>query len=254
MHAYATLRETRCFQGSQTAIANSCGFCQGGCVVRPTARQRERHARLVAFDAAYWEKGLFLAGLDEAGAGPWAGPVTAACVVLDGTKEDQLIGVYDSKAILEGRRLYWAENIEALALAFAVVHVEPDEIDRINIRQAGILAMERAFEAVFASHPVDQLVVDARHLPSVSLPQESLVKGDQTSLSIAAASILAKVARDARMEAEDARYPGYGFARHKGYGTALHLAQLEALGPCPIHRKSFAPVRKFTQSDPFCSR
>ncbi len=184
-----------------------------------------------------------VAGLDEAGAGPLAGPVTAACVVLDPARVDELVGVDDSKALREAERERLAARIRAAARAFAVAEASVEEIDHLNIREAGLLAMRRALEAASAAAPdVGHLLVDAREVPGTALPQTSLIKGDARSLSIAAASILAKVARDAVMTAAAAAHPGYGFERHKGYGTAEHVAALRSLGVTPLHRRTFAPV------------
>ena len=170
---------------------------------------------------------------------PLAGPVAAAAVVFaPGTR---IPGVDDSKKLDAGERERLAPLIRTHAVAWAVAFVEPEEIDRLNIYWAGIAAMRRALEGLGAAP--QHLLIDGRKLREVTIPQESIVKGDEKSLSIAAASILAKTARDARMRELDAQYPGYGFARHKGYPVKAHVAALERLGPCAVHRRSFAPVR-----------
>lgn len=190
-----------------------------------------------------WATGATVAGLDEAGAGPLAGPVTAACVVLNPDTVDELVGVYDSKALSPARRTALAERVKTYALAWSVENGTVAEIEAINIRQAGLLAMRRALEAVTATLEVHHLLVDARTVPGTDIEQTSIIRGDAKSLSIAAASILAKVDRDAQMEALDATFPGYGFAQHRGYGTKQHLDALKTLGPCPAHRPSFEPIR-----------
>lgn len=195
------------------------------------------------FERVYWRAGLVrIAGVDEAGAGPLAGPVMAAAVVF--SPEDSVVvelGIDDSKKLTEAARAALAPLIRARAVAFAIAECSPAEIDRHNIRQACLIAMRRAVEVL--SPAADALVIDYRRLPDLALPQTAITRGDALSLSIGAASILAKTTRDAFMEAADARYPGYGFARHKGYGTPEHLEALARLGPCPLHRRSYAPVR-----------
>lgn len=214
---------------------------------RVSARQVKLLARqetLLAHERRLWAEGAaLLAGLDEAGAGPLAGPVTAACVVLDPAQLERLLGVDDSKKLSPERRAALAAAIRGTAKAWAVAEASVEEIDRLNIRQAGLLAMKRALDEVTAQlGPVDHLLVDARQVPGTAVPQLELIKGDAQSLSIAAASILAKVARDEVMVAAGAEYPAFGFERHKGYGTADHLAALAAHGLTPLHRRSFAPV------------
>jgi ribonuclease HII len=196
-----------------------------------------------------WAEGYcFVAGLDEAGRGAWAGPVVAAAVVLPSNQPglaQQLYGVRDSKVLAAARREDLLEVIVGSALSWAIGAVPPEEIDRLGIVPATRLAMTQALEALAPS--VDYLLIDYLPLPGISLPQKYLPKGDARVLSIAAASILAKVHRDRMMAGLDARYPGYGFAQHKGYGTARHRAALAALGPSPIHRLSFAPLRSLAQ-------
>lgn len=181
-----------------------------------------------------WAAGVRrVAGVDEAGMGPLAGPVVAAAVVFP--EEVGLRGVDDSKKLTEAARLRLAETIKQRARAWAVVAVEPAEIDRLNIYQAGLEAMRRALAGVAAEH----VLVDGRQIPGLELPQERIVRGDATCHAIAAASILAKTERDALMRDYDAAFPGYGFSDHKGYPTASHRAAIKKLGPCPIHRRSF---------------
>jgi ribonuclease HII len=223
----------------------------GACISHGVPKVREkraqvaaRHRELLEIESALWLHGLNVAGLDEAGAGPLAGPVVAACVVLDRSAVDDLRGVDDSKACTEARRNELAAAIREKATAAAIAEASVEEIDRLNIRQAGRLAMQRALEAVAGELRVDHLLVDARTVPGVHLPQSSIVKGDSRSLSIAAASILAKVARDALMVEAASSFPGFGFDRHKGYGTKEHLLAIERLGLTPLHRRSFAPVRQ----------
>jgi len=217
--------------------------------VAPNPKTVAAHEALLEHERVLWGQGLsMVAGLDEAGAGPWAGPVTAGCVVLDPTKTDALLGVNDSKKLNEEKRETYAELIEANVLGFAVASATVEEIDKHNIRIAGLLAMRRAYEAVVDQLGVaDHLLIDARSLPELRRPQTNLIKGDSLSLSIAAASILAKVCRDRVMVDADREYPGYGFGGHKGYGTPVHAEALERLGPTPLHRRSFAPVRAIVE-------
>lgn len=186
---------------------------------------------------------LLVAGLDEVGRGCLAGPVLAAAVILPdyAAIEADLAGVRDSKQLAAARREQLAVVIRQRALAWAVGSADVAAIDRHNILQATRLAMQAALRQLNPAPTA--LLLDAIRLPAVPLPQTPLIKGDQRSLSIAAASILAKVARDALMRQLDQQHPGYGFAQHKGYGTPQHLAALQALGPCAAHRRSFAPVR-----------
>lgn len=186
--------------------------------------------------------GLPIAGIDEAGRGPWAGPVVAAAVILDMVRPVPA-GINDSKKLTESQRERLFAEIAACAVSFGIGVSSPEEIDEINIRQATLTAMGRAFEALKLSGPPPvAALVDGNDPPAFSVPTRALVDGDALSLSIAAASILAKVTRDRMMTALDAEHPGYGFARHKGYGTAQHAEALLRLGPCAVHRMSFAPV------------
>lgn len=181
---------------------------------------------------------FLIAGVDEVGRGPLAGPVLAAAVILD--PAHPIAGLADSKALSAARRERLAEDIRAHALAWALGRAEAAEIDRINILQATLLAMQRAV-AQLRIQPV-QVLVDGNRCPVLNYPCTAIVKGDATVPAISAASILAKVARDAELCALDQRYPEYGFAQHKGYPTAAHRAALQRFGPCTEHRRSFAPV------------
>ncbi len=199
----------------------------------------QRLRRLLAFEAKLWDQGVDrIAGVDEAGVGPLAGPVVAAAVILP--KFLRPAGLDDSKKLDEASRDRLAAEVKAGAVAWAVGQASVEEIDGLNVYQAGLLAMQRAVEGLGVAP--QYLLVDARRVPGTRLPQQGIIKGDAKSLSIAAASVLAKTTRDALMQEADARWPGYGFARHKGYGAPEHLAALKRLGPCPIHRRSFAPV------------
>jgi ribonuclease HII len=181
---------------------------------------------------------FLIAGVDEVGRGPLAGPVLAAAVILD--PAHPIAGLADSKALSAARRERLAEDIRAHALAWALGRAEAAEIDRINILQATLLAMQRAV-AQLRIQPV-QVLVDGNRCPVLNYPCTAIVKGDATVPAISAASILAKVARDAELRDLDQRYPEYGFAQHKGYPTAAHRAALQRFGPCTEHRRSFAPV------------
>ena len=182
-----------------------------------------------------------LAGVDEVGRGPLAGAVVAAAVILDPCRP--IDGINDSKVLSETRRIELDALIRERALAFAVAEASPAEIDAINIYHASHLAMRRAIDALEIA--AEYLLVDGNRLPGHPCPGQAVVKGDARHPAIGAASILAKVARDAQMVALHERYPDYGFARHKGYSTPEHLAALARLGPLPdYHRRSFAPVKK----------
>lgn len=180
-----------------------------------------------------------LAGVDEAGRGPLAGDVVAAAVILDPARP--IPGLRDSKKLPEGRRRELAEAIVENATGWSVARASVAEIDRLNILQASLLAMRRA---VLALQPApDYVLVDGNRLPRWDFASQPVVRGDDRVAAIAAASILAKVRRDAEMAALEGVYPGYGFARHKGYPTAAHLAALRRLGVSPAHRRSFGPVK-----------
>lgn len=203
---------------------------------RRRRRAAARLRRLLRRELELWSEGRTrIAGVDEAGVGPLAGPVVAAAVVFPPGKG--LLGVDDSKRLSTKRRGELAQEIRHSALCHCVWHVDPTEIDQVNIYQARLRAMRQAIAGL--SIRPDFLLVDGRDLPGVDLPQEALIKGDSRCHAIAAASILAKTARDALMERYDAQYPGYGFAAHKGYATATHREAIRRLGPSPIHRRSF---------------
>ena len=182
----------------------------------------------------------YTAGVDEAGCGPLAGPVIAAAVILD--PANAILGLTDSKKLSEKRREALVPIIKQQALAWAIARAEVHEIDELNILQARLLAMQRAVEAL-AVKPTLALI-DGNFCPQLSCASQAIVGGDMTEPAISAASILAKVARDQEMLAMEVLYPGYGFAKHKGYPTKVHMMALQTLGVSPIHRRSFAPVRK----------
>lgn len=202
-------------------------------------------APALGFEFRFRDEGYaFVAGLDEAGRGAWAGPVAAGAVILPLDRPDLLIaleGVRDSKLCTPHQRTRLDQAVRDVAAGVGVGMATVEEIDAVGIAPATRLAMRRALDAL----PVipQALLIDYVRLREVALPQRSLTKGEWQSLTIAAASIVAKVARDRLMIALDEEHPGYGLARHKGYGTAQHQAALDALGPCPLHRRSFAPIR-----------
>ncbi len=186
----------------------------------------------------------FIAGIDEAGRGPLAGPVVAACCILP--KDAVILYLNDSKKVTALRREAMLPEIKEKAIAYGIGIVDEKRIDEINILQADYeamrIALQKTNEMLQAKGLADApglLLNDAVTIPGVDIPQESIIKGDAKSVSIAAASILAKVTRDHLMEEYDALYPEYGFARNKGYGTKEHIEALKRLGPCPIHRHSF---------------
>ncbi len=181
----------------------------------------------------------YVAGVDEVGRGCLAGPVYAAAVILP--QDDPIPGLRDSKKLSAAQRERFYAQILDQALAVRVASVSVKEIDRINIFHAAMAAMVQAVEALFPR--AQCLLVDGKFPLAIALPQQALVKGDDRSASIAAASIVAKVERDRYMSQQDALYPEYGFAQHKGYGTRFHLEALERYGPTPLHRHSFAPVQ-----------
>ena len=185
-----------------------------------------------------WHPPGLVAGVDEAGRGPLAGPVVAAAVILD--ERAPIAGLNDSKKLTAARREKLYDEIRAKALCCSIAIASVEEVDRLNILQATMLAMQRAVEGLRLK-PVCVLV-DGNRLPRLEVPAEAIVKGDALVASISAASILAKVHRDRWCEEIDRLYPQYGFAAHKGYGTALHLSALQAHGACPEHRRSFSPV------------
>jgi ribonuclease HII len=188
--------------------------------------------------AARW-----IAGVDESGRGPLAGPVVAAAVILDPRRPVE--GARDSKQLSAGQREELAGRIRERAVAWAVASASVEEIDRLNILQASLLAMRRAVEAL--DPPPGLALIDGNRLPALAMPARAIVGGDASEPSISCASILAKTHRDAIMRELDARFPGYGFALHFGYPTPAHRERLAALGPCLEHRRSFAPVRALLQ-------
>ena len=213
-------------------------------VARRRAENRsegQRLRKLLQFENALWDAGLLhVAGVDEAGMSPLAGPVAAAAVIF--APGSRIPGVDDSKKLDAATREKLAVEIKGRAVAWSVAFAQVDEIDRINIYWAGLLAMRRAVEGL--SVAPQHILLDARRLRELEAPQQAIVKGDSKSLTIAAASILAKTARDALMCKLDAEYPGYGFSKHKGYPVREHRAALARLGASPVHRRSFTPVRE----------
>lgn len=196
------------------------------------------------YESAKWQQGYkYVAGIDEAGRGPLAGPVSAAAVILPEAFSHDLLN--DSKKLGEKRREALYEELTQRAdIRWAISHGEVDEIDSLNILKSTHSAMLRAAEGL--DPRPDFCLIDGLDVPGFALPSEGIVKGDSKSFSIAAASILAKVSRDRLMLKYAALYPEYGFERHKGYGTKQHLEALRKHGPCPIHRKSFAPVAQLS--------
>lgn len=182
------------------------------------------------------------AGVDEAGRGPLAGPVVAAAVI-PGNKLD-LKGIRDSKRLSEKKREQWYEDITQRARSWAVSIVGVEDIDEMNILRASLEAMRRAVNDL--GFIPEMVVVDGHMTPSLDLPMQAIVGGDDIIPAISAASVLAKVTRDRLMRELDLQYPQYGFAKHKGYPTARHLEALQEHGPCPAHRRSFAPVRQLS--------
>lgn len=177
-----------------------------------------------------------IAGTDEAGRGPLAGPVSAAVVIMPLERDKLIDGINDSKKISEKKREELFEKIKETAIAWSVVMIDAETIDSINILEATKLAMRRAYDGLEVKP--DLILADAI-LPGFPCETRSIIKGDATSYNIAAASILAKVTRDRYMADLDQRYPGYGFVKHKGYGTQVHTDAIRTLGPCPEHRRSF---------------
>ena len=215
---------------------------------RKNRAEGQRLHNLLRFEIDLWEQGFhYVAGVDEAGMAPLAGPVVAGAVILP--KNYKLKKLNDSKQILDGEvRDELARQIKTDALVWSVGIAEVEEIDTINIYHAGLLAMSRAVEGL--NQPPDFILVDARRIPHCLTPQRGIIKGDTLSASIAAASIIAKTTRDAIMIELDSRLPGYNFATHKGYPTPEHCRCLKELGATPIHRRSFARVREALGLDP----
>ena len=210
---------------------------------RVPARGRNAMQALLA-DAGVAEQGVDVAGVDEVGRGPLAGPVLAGAVVLDPARP--IVGLKDSKALPAAVRETLAATIRERAAAWALGRAEVAEIDRINILQASLAAMRRAVEALAVA--VRVAYVDGNIAPPLRCATVAVVGGDAKVPAISAASILAKVARDAEMVAAAADYPQYGFECHKGYATARHLAALRQFGPTPLHRRSFAPVAELARA------
>jgi ribonuclease HII len=204
------------------------------------AKLLHNHEKKIRFDQSFQQQPKALvAGIDEAGRGPLAGPVVTAAVILP---EDctALIGLDDSKKLSKAKRDHFAGLIREVAVSYAVHIQSPDEIDRCNIYQATKLSMIES--ALQLTPPPAMVLADAMNL-DLPMPCESIIKGDAKSLAIAAASILAKTTRDALMDAYAKEFPVYGFDKHAGYGTPEHLEALRTFGPCPIHRKTFEPVK-----------
>ncbi|MGZ8187748.1 MAG: ribonuclease HII [Methylosarcina sp.] len=186
-----------------------------------------------------------IAGVDEAGRGPLAGPVVAAAVILDPTRP--IAGLADSKLISEKKRLALFKAIQERALAWSVAESNIEEIDRLNILQATLLAMQRAINHLRVVP--EYALIDGNVLPALSMPAQAIVQGDRTVPEISAASIIAKVYRDQIMCNYGKMYPGFSFHIHKGYGTKQHLAEIERFGPVAVHRKSFKPIKDQLQKD-----
>ena len=205
-----------------------------------TQRERERLDAMYVYERAAIAAGhAIVAGVDEAGRGPLAGPVAVAAVILP--QECYLPHLNDSKKLSHAVREELFAQIIEQAISYHVALMDADMIDRMNILQATRTGM---YEAIAALTPApDKVLIDAVELPKLSMPSQSIIKGDAKSVSIAAASILAKVTRDHLMESYDIQYPHYGFAKHKGYGTREHIDAIRKYGICPIHRKSFDPIR-----------
>jgi ribonuclease HII len=184
-----------------------------------------------------------VAGVDEVGRGPLCGAVVTAAVILDPARP--ILGLKDSKKLTAARREQLFDEICEKSLAWCIARAEVEEIDQLNILHATMLAMQRAVAGLSVTPRL--ALIDGNRCPQLDVPSESVVKGDTKVPAIAAASILAKVSRDREMQALDLRYPGYGIVGHKGYPTPVHLAALQLLGPTPIHRRSFAPVRKLLE-------
>lgn len=213
---------------------------------------REKLRELKVIEESLYEKGaVSIAGVDEVGRGPLAGPVVAACVIFP--RDIDILGINDSKKLSEKKRMALAPEIKEKALAFGLGMAGEKVIDEINILEATkgamAIAVKKAGEKLKQEYSLDisEVLVDGNALPSIPYRQQAVVKGDSKSISIAAASILAKVTRDAMMVQYEEEYPGYDFAANKGYGTKKHYAGLEKLGMCPIHRRSF--LKKFVAAE-----
>lgn len=214
--------------------------------VEAARRELDRLEVLLRFESELWAEGVqFVAGVDEAGVGPLAGPVVAAAVIF--RPGAAIRGIDDSKKLTSAKREALAREILQRATSTGIGIASPEEIDSMNIYAAGLLAMRRAVESL--SPAANHLLVDARTIPGISLPQTPIIKGDQRSYSIAAASIIAKTTRDDILRRLDLTYPGYGFAQHKGYPTPSHQAAIRQLGLTPCHRKTFS-VANLESSQP----
>jgi ribonuclease HII len=199
-------------------------------------KEIERLQRMTEYERKCYDDGYKLvAGLDEAGRGPLAGPVVAAAVILD--KDVLIPGVNDSKKLSEAKREYLYQQIMDKALSVGIGIIDHETIDKVNILNATYLAMQAALGKL--TYKADMLLLDAVKLKDIEIPQISIIKGDSLSLSIAAASIIAKVTRDRIISEYDEIYPGYNFSKHKGYGTKQHIESIKKLGFLPIHRKTF---------------
>ncbi len=190
-------------------------------------------------EASLCQQGIPYCGVDEAGAGPLCGDVMAAAVILD--PENPIEGLNDSKKLTEKKREKLFDEIREKALDYCIARATVEEIDQLNILNARMLAMSRAIDGL--KLPCQHALVDGNKAPQTTLDVTTIIKGDSLVTAISAASVLAKVQRDREMLELDKQYPGYGFAKHKGYGTAAHMEALQALGPCEIHRRSYAPVK-----------
>ena len=202
---------------------------------RQTIPEEERLIQITQYERKYWDMGEYVAGMDEVGRGPLAGPVTTACVIMP--SEPLIHGVNDSKKLSEKKRETLSPLIMQTAVAYRIEFVPPDVIDEINIAEATKLCFKRAFEGI--GKECRYVLVDYVSGLEINAEQLPLVHGDALSYSIGAASIIAKVARDAYMDEMHKLYPMYNFAKNKGYGTAEHIKALREYGPCPIHRRSF---------------
>jgi ribonuclease HII len=239
--------EGRALDAATEASLEADGRPGAKAILAAVARRRfenrsegQRLRKLLRYEVALWSAGVqHVAGVDEVGMSPLAGPVAAAAVIF--APGSRIPGVDDSKKLDAAARERLADEIKATAVAWSVAFAEVEEIDSINIYWASRLAMRRAIAGLGC--PAEHVLVDGRRLKGLELPQQGIIKGDAKSLTIAAASILAKTTRDALMCTLDAAYPGYGFARHKGYPVPEHRSALCRLGACAVHRRSFAPVR-----------
>ena len=210
-------------------------------------KERQRIRAMWEYEKSAKEKGYqWIAGTDEVGRGPLAGPVVAAAVILP--ENADLPGINDSKKLSEKQREYLDTLIKEQAVAWTIASLNENEIDQLNILEASRLAMKNAVSGL--SQPADFVLVDGLANPRIALPSEAIVKGDSRSISIAAASIIAKVYRDRLMDEYDKLYPGYGFAANKGYPTEEHLKGVTEQGPCPIHRMTFRPLSEMNEGRP----